>query len=596
MPNKKWLTKTSALTKFFRSLQQDRLRDSLMNTMPRTFLSWGMRALLVGLGIAMTSTAVVAQGPPGVDLAYVNGEILTMNATNEIAQAVAVQGETIHAVGSNAHIRALIGANTRVVDLAGKTLLPGFIDAHGHFPESGVRALYRVDANSPPIGTTTSIADIIQRLKAKPQRTPKGQWIQGFGYDDTLLEDRRHPTREDLDKASTAHPIWLVHVSGHLAVANSMALDTANITEDTPDPAGGVIRRYPGTKRPNGIFEEMAMFQVLNQIPPLSAAHSLDAISAAAREYARKGVTTAQNGFAQDVWIDSLIAAAAQGALPIRVVLWPGLKATEKRIPDSSMLKLGAVKLIADGSIQGYTGYLTKPYTVPPPGGNNDYVGYPFVSREDLTAQVKKLHAAGYQIAIHGNGDAAIDNIIHAYSEAQKAQPRADTRHIIVHAQMARDDQLEAMKELGIIPSFFSLHTYYWGDRHRDIFMGPARAYRMSPARSARDRGVRFTIHADAPVVPMDPLLLVWAAVNRISTSGDIIGAEQRLTPLQALRAVTVDAAWQHFDEKRTGSLEPGKLADLVILSESPLRFPLYIRDIRVLETVVGGKTIYKDW
>jgi len=218
------------------------------------------------------------------------------------------------------------------------------------------------------------------------------------------------------------------------------------------------------------------------------------------------------------------------------------------------------------------------------------------VSREELTARVKALHESGHQIAIHGNGDAAIDNIIHAYREAQQASPRADARHIIVHSQMAREDQLDAMKELGIIPSFFSLHTYYWGDRHRDIFLGRERAYRISPAQSAHQRGLRFTIHTDTPVVPMDPLLLVWSAVNRISTGGDIIGAEQRITPLEALRAVTSDAAWQHFDENRTGSIESGKLADLVILAESPLRFPLHIRDIQVLETIVGGQTIYKNW
>jgi predicted amidohydrolase YtcJ len=218
------------------------------------------------------------------------------------------------------------------------------------------------------------------------------------------------------------------------------------------------------------------------------------------------------------------------------------------------------------------------------------------VSREDLTTQVKKLHRDGYQIAIHGNGDAAIDNILYAYREAQKETPRKDARHVIVHAQMAREDQLDAMKELDIIPSFFMLHTYYWGDRHRDIFMGRERAHRISPANSAISRGLRFTLHTDAPVVPMDPLLLVWAAVNRISTGGDVIGAEQRVTPVEALRAVTINAAWQHFDEARTGSIEPGKLADFVILSENPLLAPERIKDMQVLETIVGGRAIYKNW
>src|SRR5712692_2075128 len=567
-----------------------------MHKLLGAFVTCIVISFTMSVGAGRTVFAADTGVTAGVDTVYVNGEVLTMNATNDIAQAVAAKGDKIHAVGSNRDIRALIGPNTRVVDLAGKTLLPGFIDAHGHFPESGVNALYRVNANSPPIGTTQSIADIIARLREKAQKTPKGQWIQGFGYDDTLLAEKRHPTRDDLDKVSTEHPIWLSHISGHFGVANSLALDQAKITADTPDPKGGVIRRYPGTKKPNGVFEEMALFQILGVIPPWSLAQSLDAISVAALEYARKGVTTAQSGLTLDAWLDTFIAAASTpGALPIRVVVWPAFKATDKKIPESPMLKVGAVKLIADGSIQGYSGYLSQPYAVPPPGRKADYVGYPFVSREELTARVKALHEAGHQIAIHGNGDAAIDNILYAYREAQQASPRADARHIIVHSQMAREDQLDAMKELGIIPSFFSLHTYYWGDRHRDIFLGRERAYRISPTQSAHKRGMRFTIHTDTPVVPMDPLLLVWSAVNRISTGADIIGAEQRITPMEALRAVTIDAAWQHFDENRTGSIESGKLADLVILAESPLRFPLHIRDIQVLETIVGGQTIYKN-
>jgi hypothetical protein len=534
----------------------------------------------------------------GVDTVYVNGEVLTMNATNDIAQAVAAKGDAIHAVGNNSDIRALAGPNTKVVDLAGKTLLPGFIDAHGHFPESGINTLYKVDVTSPPVGTTKSIANLIQRLQEKAQKTPKSEWVQGFGYDDTLLTEKRHPTRDDLDQASTAHPIVLIHVSFHFVVANSLALQLAQITEETPNPPGGVIRRYSGTAKPNGVLEERALFQVLGKVPPLSPTQSQEAIVAAAQEYAHKGVTTAQVGFAGGFFADRLdgfIAAAKQGALPIRVVVWPGFQPTEKAIPDSPMLKVGAVKLLADGSIQGYTGYLSKPYAVPPPGGKKEYTGYPTMSCEELVTQVKQLHQSGHQIAIHGNGDAAIDNILYAYREAQKAFPRQDSRHIIVHAQMAREDQLDAMKELGIIPSFFVLHTYYWGDRHRDIFLGRERAYRISPTKSARKRDLRFTIHTDTPVVPMDPLLLVWSAVNRLSIGGDTIGAEQRITPMEALRAVTIDAAWQHFDENRLGSIEPGKLADLVILSENPLSAPQRIKDIQVLETIVGGKTVYKN-
>jgi hypothetical protein len=547
-------------------------------------------------GCVSLTLGVEACQAADANLVYLNGEVLTMNTANTTAQAVAVTGDTISAVGSTEEIRALIGPSTNVVDLKGKTLLPGFIDAHGHFPESGVNALYKVDVNSPPIGTTKTIADIIARLKVKAQQTPKGQWVQGFGYDDTLLAEKRHPTRDDLDAISTDHPIWVSHVSGHFGAANSLALQMINITEETPDPKGGVIRRYPGTQKPNGVLEENALFQMLRGIPPWSREQGFAAIATAAKEYLSKGVTTAQSGLTLDPWMDTFITAAATpGALPLRVVVWPAFKATDKQFPESPMLKLGAVKLVADGSIQGYSGYLTKPYAVPPAGAKPDYVGYPFVSREELTTRVKALHDAGHQIAIHGNGDAAIDNILHAYHEARQAHPRTDARHLIVHSQMAREDQLDAMKELALIPSFFVLHTYYWGDRHRDIFMGKERAYRISPAQSALKRGLRFTIHTDTPVVPMEPLRLIWAAVNRISTGGDVIGKEQRISPLEALRAVTIDAAWQHFDEQRLGSIEPGKLADLVILSESPLRAPERIKDLQVLATIIGGQTVYQS-
>jgi predicted amidohydrolase YtcJ len=260
---------------------------------------------------------------------------------------------------------------------------------------------------------------------------------------------------------------------------------------------------------------------------------------------------------------------------------------------DDEWVRVGAVKLIADGSIQGYTGYLSEPYFVPP-GDDPDYRGYPRIPRDELIERVKRYHAAGLQIAVHGNGDASIDDILDAFEIAQREHPRVDSRHIVIHAQMARDDQLDRMKDLGVIPSFFSLHTYYWGDRHRDLFMGPERAARMSPAGSAVRKGLRFTIHADNPVVPMEPLRIVWSAVNRLSSSGARIGDAERIGVMEALRAVTIDAAYQHFEEEIKGSIEPGKLADLVILSESPFDQPERIDEIRVLETIVGGETVFR--
>jgi predicted amidohydrolase YtcJ len=253
---------------------------------------------------------------------------------------------------------------------------------------------------------------------------------------------------------------------------------------------------------------------------------------------------------------------------------------------------LGPVKIVADGSIQGYTGYLSEPYHVPFEG-DADYRGYPAVPREKLFDIVSQYHGAGMQLAIHGNGDASIDDILDAFEAALAETPAADPRLVVIHAQMARQDQLQRMKALGATPSFFSAHTFYWGDRHRDIFMGPERAANMSPTRWAQDIGLRYSVHLDTPVVPMQPMQLLWSTVNRVSTGGEVIGSAQRVSPMAALRAMTIDAAWQIFQEQRLGSLERGKLADLVILDGDPLTAE-DVRDLRVVETIVGGVSVYK--
>ena len=256
----------------------------------------------------------------------------------------------------------------------------------------------------------------------------------------------------------------------------------------------------------------------------------------------------------------------------------------------SDRLTIGPVKLIADGSIQGYTGYLSQPYYTPY-HGDASYRGYPSISRELLFEKVKVLHQAGYQMAIHANGDASIEDVLDAFEAAQKLHPRL----ILIHAQMAREDQVARMKALGVTPSFFSAHTWYWGDRHRDIFMGPERAANMSPARWAQDNGLRYSTHLDTPVTPMLPLQSVWSTVFRITSGGDVLGPEQRVGVMQALRSVTIDAAWQVFEEDNRGSLEPGKFADMVVLSGSPLNDPMAMRDLKVEATLVGGATIYRS-
>jgi predicted amidohydrolase YtcJ len=548
----------------------------------------------------MTAALLVMSLYP--DVIYLNGTVITMDARQSEAQAVAVRGDAIVAVGDNNAIEDLAGPDTERIDLEGATLLPGFYAAHDHFPGSGVVALFRVDLNSPPIGEINTMDELVARLAARANETPKGQWVRGRGYDDTLIREKRHPTRADLDRASTEHPIYIGHISGHLGVANSLALEMAGITKETPEPSGGVIRKDPETGEPNGVFEE-SMSLVTRLIPPLDENDRLSAIRWAVTDYVEEGVTTTVIAHGSTSTLRDLQRARGDGLLSLRVISMGSKGSLDAPSPGEAggfvsgfgdtRLKLGAVKVIQDGSIQGFTGYLVEPYYTPFKG-DASYRGYPRRERGELVAIVKSLHRAGYQIAIHGNGDAAIDDILFAFREAQKEFPRVDARHRIEHCQMAREDQLDEMQELGITPSFFIGHAYYWGDRHRDIFMGPERAARLSPLKSAVDRGIRFTVHDDTPVTPVKPIQLVWDAVNRITTSGKVLGPAQRISPYEALRSVTIDAAWQNFEEDIKGSIEVGKLADFVVLEENPLTVdPEHIRDIRVLATVVGGETVY---
>lgn len=547
-----------------------------------------MRAFRAVLGVFLL--AACGEGPfeyAEADRVLTNGVILTMNSQNAVAEAVAISGEHILAVGSIEEVSRHIGEKTEVSNLVGRTVTPGFIDAHGHFPFSGDIALNMVDLNSPPMGSVRNMGELVDALSAKAAARSPGEWIVGIGYDDTLLVESRHPTRLELDAVTTKHPVFIWHTSLHLAVANSEALRQAGI-----DPVGHT-----------GLLLEIAeMGPVMALIPQPETEERIVAIEHAALDYTSRGVTTAQAGLTDERTLGDLVAALAEDRLPIRVMVWPSPDVARKlnsgkldpEITDTGRLKIGAVKIIADGSIQGYTGYLSEPYYITPenqPG----WRGEPIMPRDALVKLIGEFHAAGWQVAVHGNGDAAIDDILAGFDAMLETDPRQDVRPIIVHSQMARDDQLDTMARLNAIPSFFSLHTYYWGDRHRDIFMGPIRAARMSPARSALTKGVRFTIHADTPVTPMEPLRLMWAAVNRRTKTGEFVGAEQRIDPMQALRAITIDAAYQSFDEVEKGSIEPGKFADLVILSANPVDRAETIDTIEIVETILGGQTVYEQ-
>ena len=541
------------------------------------------------------------QAPKPPHQIYFNGQILTMDVDEPRVEAISVRDGVIESVGNESEVMLLVEDHSELIDLEGSTLMPGFVDAHGHFPGSG-RTAFSADLNSPPIGTISSIEELLTTLAAFGEQRPEG-WLVGHGYDDTLLAEMRHPTRDDLDRISADRPIAISHVSGHLAVANSAALELMGIDESTPDPKGGHIVRDPNSpdqRRPNGVLEETAAREVSLKTLNIDATDAMRMTQLATNEYLKYGVTTASAG-GMPMGLGQLVGAVSNaGTMPLRVAFFPlmeeigdDLLSGESRLSDFAMARVEVprVKIIADGSIQGYTGYLTEPYHRPYKG-DASYRGYPSVLRDDLFAQVAGLYEKRIQVAIHGNGDASIDDSLDAIAAAAEQHPWPDARPLIIHAQMTRRDQLDRMKDLNVTPSFFSAHTYFWGDRHAGIFMGPERAANMSPAKWAIDAGVRFSSHMDTPITPMRPLQAVWSQVERLSKSGALIGPDQRIDRDAALRAVTIDAAWQVFMDDRIGSLEPGKLADLIVLSGDPLTEP-DVRDLTVLRTVIEGEAVY---
>lgn len=532
---------------------------------------------------------------------YTNANVLTMNEAQPRATAFATKGDRIIAVGSEAELLARKRWHSRVVDMQGRTVLPGFIDAHGHFPgwsDAGVM----VDLSPPPVGDTASIAMAQAALKAAAQNTKPGDWVLAVGFDDSVVAEKRHINRDDLDAVSTQHPVMVIHVSGHFASTNSLGLELAGIDASTPDPEGGHIRRYsegPRAGEPNGVLDETARLVMVETAMQLSMEQIWALFSHGSNYYLRQGFSSGQSGLTAKGMLQGFGLLAKLGLLKPRLTAWPDQEAAEQWLDgdfdwsslNTDKYQVGAVKLVADGSIQGYTGFLTRPYHR---HEEPDYIAYPTMAQQRLDDIVLRLHQRDQQMAIHANGDAAIDAVISAFAKAQAEHPRKDPRAVVIHAQMSRQDQLEQMQALGLTPSFFNSHVYYWGDRHRDVFIGPERAANISPTASAEALGLVYSLHLDYPVVPLDAMTMLWSAVARETSGGQILGAHQRISVEQALRAMTLDAAWQIFREQDLGSIEVGKLADMVVLSDDPSREGADIRGIQVLQTYVGGRKLYQ--
>lgn len=550
--------------------------------------------LLTPMALAQTSTSGSA------DVILRGGPIVTVNDRQPKAEAVAVRNGTILAVGDDKAVLTLKGPNTKVINLGGKTLMPGFIDGHAHAQQFGTQA---VGANllAPPDGTVNTMDDLVARLKtfaAGPDVGLTG-WIFGVGYDDALLG--RHPTRADLDKVSTTVPVMATHISGHFAAVNTLGLKMIGFNASTPNPEGGVIRREADGKTPNGVLEELAAMPYMVRFLTPTTQKGKDYFLKRGLEMAKSyGYTTANEGRMFDAMSSDMEGVAKRGLVDIDFIGWMDYsnRAELDRAFSrtySNNYRLGGLKITLDGSPQGRTAWRTVPYLIPPDGQKPGYKGYPAIpDTKQVQAYLDEAYAKGWPVKVHTNGDAAVDQLFAALRPVVAKYGVKPGQTILVHGQFIRPDQVKELKSLGIFPSMFPMHTFYWGDWYKQI-VGPEQAARISPMRSILNTGLHATSHTDAPVALPNLMQVAWATVNRTSRSGAVIGPDERVTPYEAMKMITLWGAEQFGEQATKGSIEPGKLADLVILSDNPLTIdPMKINKIVVLETIKNGKTVYK--
>lgn len=540
------------------------------------------------------------------DLLITNANIITMDDNGTRAGSLAVRNGRITGVWIETEPPKHIVGCSELLNLEGATVLPGFIDTHNHMINYGV-TLELVNFQKHKVKT---IQDMLDVVKSKVKTTPQGGWIQCVMYDDTLLDEQRHITRQELDVISPNHPVYLKHISGHLVVVNSVALELAGVADDIEDPQGGHYGRAHDGKLDGVLYERDAMQPVREALPYPTEEEMIAAIRESSKEYLAQGITMSSDlavgrPFGVEEF-DAHFKAAKNGINPIRMRLMVfhqhmkeggifgkySAAQLDQFIQDQSAgrAKLDGAKMFQDGSIQGYTGALREPYYSKP-----DIRGKLVHPQESFNKEILDLHKRGFRIAIHGNGDKAIESILDAYHYAQEHFPRKDSRHRIEHVQTATSEDLHRMRELGVAGSFFINHVYYWGDRHERMFLGPERAKRISPIKEAFDRQLLVSLHSDLPVTPISPLFSIWAAVNRLTREGRVLGPDQRVSVEMALRAMTIEGAKIGFDEENAGSLEIGKRADFVMLDEDPTEVdPKHIRDISVTATYIDGLQVYK--
>jgi predicted amidohydrolase YtcJ len=519
-----------------------------------------------------------------------NGNIITVNSRQPRAQAVAIAGGRFLAVGTNDEIRPLAGASTVRVDLGGKTVVPGFIDAHSHPASAGRRHLREVDCD------LRSIKEIHVAIRKRASETPAGNWVLGFKYDDTKTSDGRPLSRADLDTAAPNHPVRINHRGGHTAYVNSLALKLAGVTESTPDPTGGRIGRALETGKLNGKLSETATDAVYRLIPNSYTRDDYrEGIKLISRMMTRTGVTSVHDAYGTPADLRAYQDARDAGDLSMRVYCLIGYRQIDRMIAagvrtgfGDEWVRVGAMKMTCDGSISERTARLSQPYI----GRPNDY-GIIVMDEEKLYEYARKAHESDWQIGIHANGDVGIDITLNVFERLQRERPRRDPRFRIEHCTLINDALVQRMRALGAIPTPFSTYVYFHGEKMREY--GAERLNHMFAVRTFLDAGIRVTQASDYPPGPFEPMMALQSQVTRTDMKGNVWGARQRITVEESIRVGTLHGAYASYEENVKGSIETGKFADLVVLGRDPLRDePGSLITIPVERTMVGGRWVFE--
>ena len=542
------------------------------------------------------------------DSIYLNGTVITVDEKTPFAEAIATKEGLIIAVGTSQEMSEFNGPLTSVVDLNNKTIVPGFIDAHSHFVGVGAQAIVAnlLPAPDGPVNTIAALQESLRDFIKTSPMVKNYNVVIGFNYDDSQLKEKRHPNRHDLDAVSTDYPIVVMHQSGHLGAYNSKALSLMGITAATPDPAGGIIEREADGKTPSGVMQENAHFMIFFKLLPEFTEEDLITLYKAAQQsYVSNGFTTVQDGKTDQATLSVLPLMATNVGFDIDIISYADIATLDDNpILHSELMsqeytngfRIGGVKLTFDGSPQGKTAWFTEPYFTPPNGQLASYSGYPAFTDEEALKWLSLAYKNKWQVLVHTNGDAAVDQLIRLVETIQKTEDLGDHRTVMIHGQFTRKDQVAKLKALGILPSLYPMHTFYWGDWHRDSVAGPTRAENISPTGWMIKEGMPFTIHSDAPVTFPNSMRILDSAVNRVTRTAKVLGKEHKLSPLNALKAITLWAAYQNFEETIKGSIEVGKQADFVVLDQNPLSIdPLEIKYIKILQTINNGKTIFRN-